>query len=79
MYIRPSGDRSFQVPRCCLLAMFRTSLTKTVLNVAPRASRVAARPALARGYHEKVISHYEQPRNVRHVSVWAVPGALAVI
>ena len=59
--------------------MFRASLTKTILNAAPRASRVAARPALARGYHEKVISHYEQPRNVRHVSVWAVPGARTVI
>lgn len=29
-----------------------------------RASRVTLRPVLARGYHEKVISHYEQPRNV---------------
>ncbi|KZT12896.1 FeS cluster assembly scaffold IscU [Laetiporus sulphureus 93-53] len=43
--------------------MFRSSLTKTVLNATPRTSRVVARP-LARGYHEKVISHYEQPRNV---------------
>ncbi|GJE84961.1 FeS cluster assembly scaffold IscU [Phanerochaete sordida] len=44
--------------------MFRTALSKTVLNAAPRASRVTLRPVLARGYHEKVISHYEQPRNV---------------
>ncbi|KAH9947309.1 FeS cluster assembly scaffold IscU [Amylocystis lapponica] len=44
--------------------MFRSALAKTVLNASPRASRVATRPVLARGYHEKVISHYEQPRNV---------------
>ncbi|KAI5124860.1 hypothetical protein M0805_007293 [Coniferiporia weirii] len=40
------------------------ALSKTALNVAPRASRTAVRPALARAYHEKVISHYESPRNV---------------
>ena len=45
--------------------MFRSTLSKTVLNASPRASRAATRPVLARGYHEKVISHYEQPRNVR--------------
>ncbi|CAL1701593.1 unnamed protein product [Somion occarium] len=44
--------------------MFRSAISKTVLNAAPRASRVTARPLLARGYHEKVISHYEKPRNV---------------
>ncbi|PCH41340.1 FeS cluster assembly scaffold IscU [Wolfiporia cocos MD-104 SS10] len=44
--------------------MFRSALSKTVLNAAPRASSAAVRPALARGYHEKVISHYEKPRNV---------------
>ncbi|KII95364.1 hypothetical protein PLICRDRAFT_98974 [Plicaturopsis crispa FD-325 SS-3] len=46
--------------------MFRSAISKTVLNAAaPRAaSRINLRPVLARGYHEKVISHYEQPRNV---------------
>ncbi|KZT20767.1 FeS cluster assembly scaffold IscU [Neolentinus lepideus HHB14362 ss-1] len=44
--------------------MFRSSIAKTVRTAAPRASRVTARPVLARGYHEKVISHYENPRNV---------------
>lgn len=47
--------------------MFRSALAKTVLNTAPRASARSVRPVLARGYHEKVISHYEQPRNVRPV------------
>lgn len=53
--------------------MFRSAVAKSVLRASARpstsavaaASRVAARPALARGYHEKVISHYEKPRNVR--------------
>lgn len=44
--------------------MFRSALSKASANVAPRASHSVARPALARGYHEKVISHYERPRNV---------------
>ncbi|EJF62874.1 FeS cluster assembly scaffold IscU [Dichomitus squalens] len=44
--------------------MLRSSITKSLVNVTPRASRLAVRPALARGYHEKVISHYEKPRNV---------------
>ncbi len=30
----------------------------------PRISRLATRPVIARAYHEKVISHYERPRNV---------------
>lgn len=30
----------------------------------PRVSRLATRPVIARAYHEKVISHYERPRNV---------------
>jgi iron-sulfur cluster assembly enzyme ISCU, mitochondrial len=43
--------------------MFRL-LSKPVLSAA-RAARVpTARPVLARAYHEKVISHYENPRNV---------------
>ncbi|OCH95970.1 FeS cluster assembly scaffold IscU [Obba rivulosa] len=44
--------------------MFRSALAKTVLNTSARTTRSAVRPVLARGYHEKVISHYEQPRNV---------------
>lgn len=45
--------------------MFRSAVTKTVLSAArPAASRALQRPLLARAYHEKVISHYEQPRNV---------------
>ncbi|EIW61764.1 FeS cluster assembly scaffold IscU [Trametes versicolor FP-101664 SS1] len=44
--------------------MFRSTIAKSLVNASPRASRLAARPVLARAYHEKVISHYEQPRNV---------------
>ncbi|TCD66832.1 iron-binding protein [Steccherinum ochraceum] len=45
--------------------MFRSTIAKSVLNASPRAHTLASvRPALARGYHEKVISHYEKPRNV---------------
>ncbi|KAJ7667841.1 FeS cluster assembly scaffold IscU [Mycena polygramma] len=45
--------------------MFRSAITKTVLSAArPAASRAVQRPVLARAYHEKVISHYEQPRNI---------------
>jgi len=40
------------------------SVRSTLANI-PRASRLTARPVVARAYHEKVISHYEQPRNVR--------------
>jgi len=39
------------------------SLRSALTNI-PRASRLTARPVVARAYHEKVISHYEQPRNV---------------
>lgn len=45
-------------------AMLRSSIAKSLVNASPRASRLAARPVIARAYHEKVISHYEQPRNV---------------
>lgn len=47
--------------------MFRSALTKTGLSsvIAPKAARIGLSPVLARGYHEKVISHYESPRNVR--------------
>ncbi|KZS94096.1 FeS cluster assembly scaffold IscU [Sistotremastrum niveocremeum HHB9708] len=42
------------------------SISRTALASASRstASRALARPALVRLYHEKVISHYESPRNV---------------
>jgi hypothetical protein len=38
---------------------------RSALSILPRVSRLTARPVLARAYHEKVISHYERPRNVR--------------
>jgi len=37
---------------------------RSALTNIPRFSRITARPILARAYHEKVISHYEHPRNV---------------
>lgn len=43
--------------------MFRSAITKSLLSPSA-ASRVALRPLAARAYHEKVISHYEKPRNV---------------
>ena len=51
-------------------SMFRTQVARTVLSAARRpalAARAApvARAVPARMYHEKVISHYERPRNVR--------------
>ena len=45
--------------------MFRSVLSKSLLPLAARTSRA---PTLARAYHEKVISHYEQPRNVNLIS-----------
>lgn len=49
--------------------MLRSALTKTVLN-ASRPSVVTAtlRPVVARGYHENVIAHYENPKNVKSFS-----------
>ncbi|KAK0498488.1 FeS cluster assembly scaffold IscU [Armillaria luteobubalina] len=45
--------------------MFRLTAARTILSSArPAASLAALRPVLVRGYHEKVISHYERPRNV---------------
>ncbi|KAF7794544.1 hypothetical protein EIP86_005678 [Pleurotus ostreatoroseus] len=44
--------------------MLRSTLARSVLSPAARPAIAAARPVLARGYHEKVISHYEKPRNV---------------
>lgn len=45
--------------------MLRSALSKTVLTAAPRRAVPAFAPVVKRGYHEKVISHYEKPRNVR--------------
>ncbi|KAJ6629150.1 NifU-like N terminal domain-containing protein [Mycena sp. CBHHK59/15] len=45
--------------------MFRSAVTRSILAAArPVAPRAVHRPLLARAYHEKVISHYERPRNV---------------
>ncbi|KAF9076356.1 FeS cluster assembly scaffold IscU [Rhodocollybia butyracea] len=48
--------------------MFRSALASTVARSAavarPNVSRITLTPVLRRGYHEKVISHYEKPRNV---------------
>ncbi|KAI0306943.1 FeS cluster assembly scaffold IscU [Multifurca ochricompacta] len=37
---------------------------RSALANIPRISRLSTRPVIARAYHEKVISHYERPRNV---------------
>jgi hypothetical protein len=42
--------------------------TRFAVATLPRVSRLATRPVIARAYHEKVISHYERPRNVCRVS-----------
>ncbi|KAG6378432.1 FeS cluster assembly scaffold IscU [Boletus reticuloceps] len=46
--------------------MFRSALSRTVFNAtaATKPSTIGVAPILARAYHEKVISHYESPRNV---------------
>ncbi|KDQ64692.1 hypothetical protein JAAARDRAFT_167231 [Jaapia argillacea MUCL 33604] len=48
--------------------MFRSAISKSVLNASSSRTVVAsssgASRVLARAYHEKVISHYENPRNV---------------
>ncbi|KAF5363578.1 hypothetical protein D9756_000541 [Leucocoprinus leucothites] len=46
--------------------MFRSAITRPLFAAArPALARNVARPAIAtRQYHEKVISHYERPRNV---------------
>ncbi|KAI6034330.1 FeS cluster assembly scaffold IscU [Pisolithus microcarpus] len=46
--------------------MFRSALSKTIFNTtaAARPPTVGIVSVLSRGYHEKVISHYENPRNV---------------
>ena len=40
---------------------------RSALSILPRLSRTSARPVIARAYHEKVISHYERPRNVSNI------------
>jgi iron-sulfur cluster assembly enzyme ISCU, mitochondrial len=55
--------------------MFSRAFSRSLLSAAPRAAVNASRPAvvrparpvIARAYHEKVISHYESPRNVRFI------------
>ena len=50
------------------------SIASTSL-VRPVAARVFARPVLVqtkRAYHEKVIDHYENPRNVSVIALYAV-------
>jgi len=37
---------------------------RSALSILPRLPRLSARPVIARAYHQKVISHYERPRNV---------------
>ncbi|KAH7879573.1 FeS cluster assembly scaffold IscU [Lentinula edodes] len=48
--------------------MFRSAISRTASLSASftrqKVSSVTLRPVLSRGYHEKVISHYEKPRNV---------------
>jgi len=46
--------------------MFRSALTRPILSLSRPATlaRSSVTPVIARGYHEKVISHYEKPRNV---------------
>ncbi|PFH52520.1 hypothetical protein AMATHDRAFT_96060, partial [Amanita thiersii Skay4041] len=44
-----------------LRSAIRNVLSSTTRSTTPR---VALRPIIARSYHEKVISHYERPRNV---------------
>jgi len=51
-------------PRPLLTQMLRSALAKTTLNTAVRPAGTFIRPLIARAYHEKVISHYEFPRNV---------------
>lgn len=57
--------------------MLRSALTKTVLNANARGASRAVQPVLARGYHEKVISHYEKPRNVSRAPESGPPNTLS--
>jgi hypothetical protein len=48
--------------------MFRPAIAKTSLKrLTPRTGGINLQPVLCRPYHEKVISHYENPRNVGHL------------
>jgi hypothetical protein len=45
--------------------MFHSALRKTLFSAPrPAIARASIQQVAARGYHEKVISHYEKPRNV---------------
>ncbi|KAF5321113.1 hypothetical protein D9619_000835 [Psilocybe cf. subviscida] len=45
--------------------MFTNALRRTIFAAPrPALARTVLQPVAARGYHEKVISHYEKPRNV---------------
>ncbi|KIL68147.1 hypothetical protein M378DRAFT_121316 [Amanita muscaria Koide BX008] len=45
--------------------MLRSTLQSAASSITrPKVARVVIQPIIARGYHEKVISHYERPRNV---------------
>ena len=52
--------------------MFYSLVQKSALRTTTRVPTLNARPLLARAYHEKVISHYENPRNVSgsHHPAW---------
>ncbi len=47
-------------------------------RILPRLSQLSARPVVARAYHEKVISHYERPRNVRGFRGFGLHGRFGV-
>lgn len=56
--------------------MFRSALVQTALRTTrPIVPRTNLRPFLIRAYHEKVISHYEKPKNVRINSIWFLDKA----
>ena len=51
--------------------------TRFAVATLPRVSRLATRPVIARAYHEKVISHYERPRNVcKHYGLCISPTVI---
>ena len=50
------------------MSLLRSALQNLPLRAAlVPVSTTVLRPVAARGYHEKVISHYEKPRNVSSV------------
>ena len=53
--------------------MLRSAIAKTAIRTAtPRTGgpSTVLQPVFCRAYHEKVISHYENPRNVRHFRMY---------